>query len=618
MQQTIGGHYQILEKLGSGGMGEVYRARDSRLNRLVAIKVLRADLTDPDRQRRFMQEAQSASGLNHPNIVTVHDILHENGTDVMVMEHVTGKTLIDLIPPGGLRVPQVIQFGMQMADALSAAHAAGIIHRDLKPGNIMVTDKGLVKILDFGLAKLALDMGDDPDATNVVRPMTIEGSIIGTLCYMSPEQAQGKKVDARSDIFSFGAVLYEMATGARAFSGENSVTMLSAVLRDEPTPPAQMTPDVPPELESVIQRCLRKNPDERYQTMQEVYSALRDLKRVSDSGILYRSRIMEPAQAPLPTPAPVPPPKPKSKLPMVVAAVAVLTAAGGGAWWWINQQRASTTSAQPAAPAAETSTAAKEPALPPVDVLNNDAILEMAKARISTALMAAQIRSAKKRDFDLSHAQVIRLVQGGVPEEIIELMRNPDKPSPVQSAKPGTTPAPPQTGSVPPGTPPKPGETNPPATATAVPPNPTSPAPATGTAAKAIRTPEGYPLMLVLTDDVPRDAAEGAPLHFTAGADVKIEDTVIIAKGARATGEVYSGVKKKMFGRESKVTYRLTQIVAVDGSTLKIRATPLAKDEESSNRPLETTGAKSKDLAAAKGSQITAYLAGGQAVTGRR
>src|SRR5579863_7256256 len=214
-------HYQFLEKLGAGGMGEIYKAQDTRLNRFVAIKVLTAAATgDPDRRRRFIQEAQAASALNHPNIITIHDIVSEGGTDFMVMEFVSGKTLVDLIPKGGLRVSQVLKYSVQMADALQVAHTAGIVHRDLKPANAMVTDSGLVKILDFGLAKLTdrgpvPDTGDDRTRTIAnVAPMTVEGSILGTVSYMSPEQAQGKKVDTRSDIFSFGAVLYEMATGA--------------------------------------------------------------------------------------------------------------------------------------------------------------------------------------------------------------------------------------------------------------------------------------------------------------------------------------------------------------------------------------------------------------------
>src|SRR6202171_1686209 len=303
--------YQLLEKLGAGGMGEIYKALDTRLNRTVAIKVLpSAKSGDPERRRRFLQEAQAASGLNHPSIITIHDVISEGDTEFMVMEYVHGKTLNDLIPKGGLRVPLLIKYALQMADALSTAHAAGIVHRDLKPANAMVTEAGLVKILDFGLAKLT-DQGPVPDSPDDrtrtmdnVAPMTVEGSILGTVSYMSPEQAQGKKVDTRSDIFSFGAVLYEMATGVRAFEGESSLSTLSAILRDQARPMSEVAPDVPPQLESVIQRCLRKMPEDRWPGMKEVQGALSALKRESDSGSLYTSRMMAPAVTSSITPSP--------------------------------------------------------------------------------------------------------------------------------------------------------------------------------------------------------------------------------------------------------------------------------------------------------------------------
>src|SRR6266404_9050204 len=211
-------HYQFLEKLGACVMGEIYKAQDTRLNRFVAIKVLPTGSSgDPERRRRFIQEAQAASALNHPNIITIHDIVSEGDSEFMVMEYVAGKTLVDLIPKGGLRMAQALKYAVQMTDALSVAHGAGIIHRDLNPANVMVTDSGLVKILDFGLAKLT-DRGPmssvgDNTQTIADAPLTVEGSIIGTVSYMSPEQAQGKKVDTRSDIFSFGVVLYEMVSG---------------------------------------------------------------------------------------------------------------------------------------------------------------------------------------------------------------------------------------------------------------------------------------------------------------------------------------------------------------------------------------------------------------------
>jgi serine/threonine protein kinase len=214
-------HYEILEKLGEGGMGEVYKARDTHLDRFLAIKVLSAQaVSNPERKRRFVQEAKSASALNHPNIITVYDISNEGDTAFIAMEYVEGKTLDQLIGRRGLRLNDTLRYAVQISDALATAHAAGIVHRDIKPANIMVTEKGLVKVLDFGLAKLAepgLSESSDTAATATVAmtdsPRTEEGTILGTVAYMSPEQAQGKTVDARSDIFSFGALLYEMTMG---------------------------------------------------------------------------------------------------------------------------------------------------------------------------------------------------------------------------------------------------------------------------------------------------------------------------------------------------------------------------------------------------------------------
>jgi serine/threonine protein kinase len=209
------GPYEVLGLIGSGGMGEVYKARDTRLDRTVAIKVLPAEkVADPERRHRFVQEAKAASALNHPNIVTIYDIGQTDGIDFIAMEYVAGKTLEQVIPRHGMRLNEALRYAVQMADALAKAHAAGIIHRDLKPGNVMVTDEGQIKVLDFGLAKLteAGPLGND-EPTRTMKPATEEGTIVGTVAYMSPEQAEGKKVDARSDIFSFGAVLYEMLTG---------------------------------------------------------------------------------------------------------------------------------------------------------------------------------------------------------------------------------------------------------------------------------------------------------------------------------------------------------------------------------------------------------------------
>jgi Tol biopolymer transport system component/predicted Ser/Thr protein kinase len=285
--QTVS-HYRILEKLGGGGMGVVYKAEDTKLGRTVALKVLPPErVADPNRKRRFIQEARAASALNHPNIVTIHDIDEAEGVHFIAMEYVAGKTLDRLIARHGLRLNEALKYAVQMAAGLAKAHSAGIVHRDLKPTNVMVTDDGLVKVLDFGLAKLT-EAAPTSDAETVatVGPATEEGTIVGTVGYMSPEQAEGKPVDARSDIFSFGSVLYEMLTGQRAFQGETKASTIAAILREEPKPLSQIVEGLPKELERLVKRCLRKDREHRFQTMADLKVALEELKEESDSGEL--------------------------------------------------------------------------------------------------------------------------------------------------------------------------------------------------------------------------------------------------------------------------------------------------------------------------------------------
>jgi Tol biopolymer transport system component/tRNA A-37 threonylcarbamoyl transferase component Bud32 len=279
-------HYEVVEKLGEGGMGVVYKARDSHLKRFVALKVLPPEkVADPERKHRFVQEARSASALNHPNIVTVHDIDQSDGVDFIAMEYVEGKTLDELIGRKGLKLNEALKYAVQIADALAKAHAAGIVHRDLKPGNVMVTADGRVKVLDFGLAKLteAAPVSQDGTTTQTEHPTTESGMIVGTVAYMSPEQAEGKKVDARSDIFSFGSLLYEMVTGRRPFRRDSPALTLAAILHLEPPP---LPAGIPSELERIIARCLRKDPARRFQHMDDVKIALEELKEESDSGKL--------------------------------------------------------------------------------------------------------------------------------------------------------------------------------------------------------------------------------------------------------------------------------------------------------------------------------------------
>jgi Tol biopolymer transport system component/tRNA A-37 threonylcarbamoyl transferase component Bud32 len=294
-------HYEILEKLGEGGMGIVYKGRDKRLDRHVAIKVLSAaKMANQDRKQRFMQEARAASALNHPNIITIYDFGQTDSADFIVMEYVGGKTLDRLIPSTGMRPTEALDYAVQITSALAAAHDAGIVHRDLKPGNVMITDKGQVKVLDFGLAKLVEPLNGNAcyDSRTVIAAQapTVEGTILGTVYYMSPEQAEGKRVDARSDVFSFGCLLYEMVTGRRAFEGDSIMSTVAAILKEEPLPATRVCEDLPPEIERAINRCLRKDPDRRFQHMADVRLQLQDLREEASSGQLP-SMIARPAAA---------------------------------------------------------------------------------------------------------------------------------------------------------------------------------------------------------------------------------------------------------------------------------------------------------------------------------
>src|SRR5213593_2474327 len=249
------GPYEILAPLGAGGMGEVYRARDTRLGREVAIKVLPPEVVaDADRLRRFEKEARAASSLNHPNIVTIYEVERIESTPFIVMELVDGKTLRDLLSEGVLAVRRLLGIAVQIADGLAKAHEAGIVHRDLKPENVMVTKDGLVKILDFGLAKLTGSAAGSGSGEGATQTGTSPGMAVGTVGYMSPEQASGEAVDFRSDQFSFGSILYEMATGKRAFHKKTGVDTLAAVLNEEPEPMSQINPSAPAPLRWIVER----------------------------------------------------------------------------------------------------------------------------------------------------------------------------------------------------------------------------------------------------------------------------------------------------------------------------------------------------------------------------
>jgi hypothetical protein len=587
--QTVS-HYALLEKLGAGGMGEIYKARDSRLNRIVAVKVLKPGTTrDPERRRRFIQEAQAASALNHPNIVTIHDILPEGDTQYMVMEHVAGKTLLELIAEGRLPVQQALPIATQIANALAVAHAAGIIHRDLKPANVMVTGSGLVKILDFGLAKLL-----DPTAglrspgdgsslsgnalTMTTAPLTVEGSIMGTLNYMSPEQAEGLKVDARSDIFSFGAVLYEMITGQVAFDGPSAISTLSAVLLDDVKPIPEIAPEVPAELNDIIAGCLRKKPADRWQSMSEVAAALNSLRlrlesAVSAPAIVSSSAPAAPASA---VSSAARKNGTKKAVLIGVACLAIVALAAAGAWWQTHPRGTPPPVAITATPAPQTA---------PTPVAATSAIAPDAAAAEKTTIPAVTIPAVGAPP---------------PPTPVVPFTHQSKTPvaPPVAAAK---TPVQPQAVATPAA----------PLTAAPVPQAPAAPEQVT------VTLNDGLPFRIALLEDIPADAEVGRALRFRVLDGVQSGGVVVIAKGTVVTGAVTAlGGKRNFFGERSKVRFRLTSAESVDDNKIGIRATPASKSDGEDARTFEVPkGSKDKNLLAASGAEYVAYVAGDQTVT---
>ena len=283
-------HYRLVEKIGEGGMGVVWKARDEKLRRDVALKVLPAELVeDPERRRRLLREARSAAAINHPNIAMVHEVDEAEGTVFIAMELVEGKTLRVLLGGKPLAIPEALRIAMEMAEGLAAAHQANVIHRDLKPENVLVRADGHVKVLDFGLAKIHEERQARPSqlsqAETVTEEMTREGRILGTPAYMAPEQARGGAVDARSDIFSFGTTLYEMVTGRAPFKGGTPLDTLSAILNEPALPPSQLNADVPAQLEQILAKCLEKDPKERYQDTQDLAVDLRKLRGSTETEV---------------------------------------------------------------------------------------------------------------------------------------------------------------------------------------------------------------------------------------------------------------------------------------------------------------------------------------------
>jgi serine/threonine protein kinase len=501
-------HYRILGELGSGGMGVVYLAEDERLGRQVAIKFLPTEaISDARALERFRVEARAASQLSHPGICAIHDIGDDDGKPFIVMELLKGETLRERIDRGPLKLTEMLDIGIQLADALEAAHSQGIIHRDIKPANIFVTDKNRTKILDFGLAKLSVVKGaaganttrspERPNRIAAENQITIPGTALGTVCYMSPEQARGEEIDPRSDIFSLGVVLYEMATGHQAFGGSTTAVAFDAILNRNPTPVAHLNPAMPDRLESVILTAIEKDPALRYQHAADLQADLRRVRRDVESGSVHGTRAsmsaaqMSAARSAVPQAA-TPSSRPAWLWPAVAAVFAVLAIVAVVISWTESKTPVTDTVLTPSppvqtAPPSQPSTPPAVAATPaPIPATAPPAISEPAAAPVTPAASSpasesstTKPTSADTRSREAAPARprppAVVAPRPATPEPAVQ--PPPPVPAPVTPSPPPPPPPPAATAPVPapvPSTPTPPVET-PPAVAT----TPAAPAPAT-------------------------------------------------------------------------------------------------------------------------------------------
>jgi len=652
-------HYKLLEKLGAGGMGEIYKAEDTRLHRIVAIKILSpAVAADPERRKRFLQEAQAASALNHPNIITVYDIVSDGDTQCIVMEYVAGKTLREMIPTGGLPVPQALQYAVQIAGSLSVAHAAGIIHRDLKPSNIMVTPTNLVKILDFGLAKWIEPSPSSGEEPTVDQQLTREGSIIGTVSYMSPEQAEGKRVDARSDIFAFGSVLYEMLTGRRAFEGTSGISTLSAILRDEVKPIYEIAPDVPPLLEQIVLRCLQKDPDARWPSMKQVEGALTTLQRQVDPSGQFAPPLSTMAMSSAPAApvvaAPAVPPPVAAAIPTSAAPPAG-TAPPAATPAPVSTAPVSTSASTPArAPSDTVGPLAPPPSAPPSPQPSASKLTGLIYGFIAVLLLAGlgaawfYLSKHPELRYGKNATQNKQTEVAAVPPSAEKPPEIPPPTNPTDSTNPAANGIPPLA-PLPPETPPEPKKqtktakktapntktTNqapiapiaPPVAPPAAPPQekaeepkPVAKAPAPRPQMIPVVVGDGLPFRMTLSQDVPANTPDGAEVRFTVADDFRVSDKVVIAKGATVTGKVVPPGGKKFLGiGGNKMSYEIEKVEAVDGKKLNVRALSGRNGDGPVLHAFETPNSrKSKGYAALQGTEYIVYTDGDQTVSVRR